>query len=265
MAPEIKSSTGVLSPRLRDKVGHRAGLVALVEERALARSRDGQQPRRRIPRSAAQCNPVTPLFLPQPKIEQERGENRKEADASLDGPMPANVNGPAGCRPGSSGGQRRSPFCYTGRIMKLSVLILALLAATGCREEGASAVQARLDSAVASGAKSFDFGSDPAFDWDRMFVFHPYTSQAEVESALGFKWPDYEDSSIAMSDGVVLILFVKDRSVVDWYEQRRTIDFTGLAHGVGYDRSDTTFAIDRSTGRIELKPLPPPSKPANAK
>jgi hypothetical protein len=112
---------------------------------------------------------------------------------------------------------------------------------------------------VASGATTFDFAEDPAFAWDRMYVFDCYSSRASVEKALGFKWPDLSTTNIEHSDSVVLVVFVRDGSVVGWYEQPRTIDLGGIANDKGYSRSEVRFEVDRTNERVELRPQPPAS------
>jgi hypothetical protein len=115
---------------------------------------------------------------------------------------------------------------------------------------------------VASGAASFDFAADPAFAWDRMYVFGCYSSRASVEKALGFSWPDFSKTTIEYSDSVVLVVFVHHGKVVGWYEQPRSIELGYLANDKGYTRSEAVFDVDRSTGSIELKPLTPAPAPA---
>mgnify|MGYP001609167012 CR=1 FL=1 len=141
--------------------------------------------------------------------------------------------------------------------MRLIATILALMFLAGCNSGGgqgrAPSAQSRLESAVASGATSFDFAADPAFAWDRMYVFGCYSSRESVEKSLGFAWPDFSKTTIESSDSVVLVVFVHNGKVVGWYEQPRTIELGGLANDKGYSRSAARFQIDRATGRIELK------------
>jgi len=111
-----------------------------------------------------------------------------------------------------------------------------------------------LESAVASGATSFDFAGDRVFAWDRMYVFDCYSSRASVEKALGFAWPDFSKTTIESSDSVVLVVFVQNAKVVGWFEQPRTIELGHLANEKGYARSEAVFEVDRGTGRVELKP-----------
>jgi hypothetical protein len=153
--------------------------------------------------------------------------------------------------------------------MRLITIILAIFLVAGCNEGGndggdggASSARSRLGSAVASGATSFDFAADPAFAWDRLYVFDCYSGRASVEKALGFAWPEFGRTTIASSDSVVLVVFVRDGKVVGWYEQPRTIELGGLANDKGYSRSAARFKIDRASGRVELKPLSPATRAA---
>jgi hypothetical protein len=117
----------------------------------------------------------------------------------------------------------------------------------------APSTQARLESAVASGATSFDFSGDSSFAWDRMCVFDCYSSRASVEKTLGFSWPEFSKTTIESSDSVVLVVFVQNGKVVGWYEQPRTIEMGHLANDKGYSRSEAVFKVDRSSGRTEMK------------
>jgi len=141
-------------------------------------------------------------------------------------------------------------------------LILGIILVVGCCDGGSGGVsdtRSRLAAAVASGATSFDFADDPAFKWDRMYVFGCYSNRASVERALGFQWPDYTNTTIESSDSVVLVVFVKSEQVVAWYEQPQSIELGWLANDKGYSRSEAQFRVDRSGGRIALKPQTSPS------
>lgn len=143
----------------------------------------------------------------------------------------------------------------------LTTTIVGLLLLLGCNEGGASSsasdggssVRRRLESAVASGATTFDFAADATLAWDRMFVFDCYSSQSSVENALGFKWPEYRRTSIELSDSVVLVVFVQNGKVTCWYEQPRSIELGSLANKSGYLRSQARFEIARDNGRVGLQ------------
>jgi len=52
------------------------------------------------------------------------------------------------------------------------------------------------------------------FDWDKMFVFHPYTPSYSIFSSLGFEWNDPAVDRIAVQDGASLLLFTEKGSVM---------------------------------------------------
>lgn len=142
--------------------------------------------------------------------------------------------------------------------------ILALLTVAGCNGDRGQApsTQSRLEAAIASGATSFDFAGDPAFAWDRMFVFGCYSDRASVENALGFAWPEFGKTTIESSDTVVLVVFVQNGQVVGWYEQPRSIELGGLANDQGYARSQAVFDVDRTGGTVSLRPRTTTTAPA---
>lgn len=85
-----------------------------------------------------------------------------------------------------------------------------------------------------------------------MYVFGCYSSRAEVEKS-GFAWADFDRTTVASSDGVVLVVFVRNGKVVGWYEQPRKIELGHLANKKGYARSEAVFKVDRRGGRVELQ------------
>lgn len=132
------------------------------------------------------------------------------------------------------------------------VAIIGLVLAGGCKNR---TVPSELRAAVASGAPTFDFASASTFAWDRMFVFGCYTSRSDVETALGFEWPDFRKTSIESSDSVCLVVFVRGTSVVYWYEQPRSVELGGLANRNGYLPSEAKFRVAQNVGRAELMPI----------
>lgn len=140
--------------------------------------------------------------------------------------------------------------------MRLITISLGLLFVGGCNRGGsdrAMLIRSHLASAAASGATTFDFAADPAFAWDRMYVFGCYSSREYVEKTLGVPWPDFGKTSIGSSDLVLLVIFVENGKVVGWYEQPRTIELGGLATEEGFARSEAEFEIDRAAGRVALR------------
>src|SRR5687767_1309622 len=100
---------------------------------------------------------------------------------------------------------------YPAAAMGFTKYIVALLLVVGCSDGGEAPVAAtpsvrnQLELSVSSGATSFDFAAaDPAFAWDRMHVFGPYSAKPEVEKELGFRWSGYRRTTIESSDRVAL-------------------------------------------------------------
>jgi hypothetical protein len=143
--------------------------------------------------------------------------------------------------------------------MRMISSILVIVLIVGCTDSGGGGitppVEAQLEASISSEATSFDFATVPGFAWDRMFVFGPYTTKSEVDTALGFEWPDYQKTGIEALDSINLVVFVEDSTVVYWYEQSRIIELVRLENGKGYPRSDAKFRIAHHTDRAELLPI----------
>ena len=81
-------------------------------------------------------------------------------------------------------------------------------------------------------------------DWDRLFIFHPYTPDTSIHEALGYRWPDAERTSIGWNDGVNLVVFMKDGRVAGWFEHPRYRgDLMYMASVDGYPREKARFAV----------------------
>ncbi len=96
------------------------------------------------------------------------------------------------------------------------LLIPALI--TGCSE--GSKISSRI-------TEQFDRGTsidlDQAFPkgWDRVCILGPYSVNEDAASALGFPWNAEANTSIAMSDGINVLVFAKDQTVVAHVEHPR--------------------------------------------
>lgn len=60
------------------------------------------------------------------------------------------------------------------------------------------------------------------FDWDRMYVFSPYSPPQKVNQALGFQWGDYKETEFTRKEHAVLFVFVHNNKVIDWSISSRT-------------------------------------------
>jgi len=85
-----------------------------------------------------------------------------------------------------------------------------------------------------------------SFAWDRLFVFSPYTTSAQVEKELGFRWS--ESARIESSDSFVLLVFVDHGRVVRFIEQPRgSGDFSPCHRAGGFSRSEAVFRFSKDT------------------
>jgi hypothetical protein len=86
-------------------------------------------------------------------------------------------------------------------------------------------------------ADQFDRKSETVVDlsivgpsgWDRVCILTPYTSNAETEKVLGFKWDSDTKTSIGGSDGINVVVFLRGREVLTFTEHPRNKgDFSGV-------------------------------------
>lgn len=64
-----------------------------------------------------------------------------------------------------------------------------------------------------------------SFDWEKAFLFHPYTPQENIEEQLGVNYND--PSGIDLRDDIYLLVFMNDEKVVQYVEvERQGADFT---------------------------------------
>ena len=65
--------------------------------------------------------------------------------------------------------------------------------------------------------------------WDRVCVLSPYTTNQAAEQILGFRWDAESNTSITVSDGVNVLVFVQNQQVVAYTEHPRNKgDFSKL-------------------------------------
>lgn len=114
---------------------------------------------------------------------------------------------------------RRGASLFTKALVAIGVVavlgyaVVRFLAVPNERPEVASAVVSAVDQARNAG--TVDFRTLTTFDWDRMYAFGAYTSDADVSRVLGFPWGTDENLRLP-SDGFVLLIFAKDRGVSGW-------------------------------------------------
>jgi len=99
---------------------------------------------------------------------------------------------------------------------------------------------------------TIDFRDLTDFDWDKVFVFGPYTSPGTIQSDLGYEWPEATRTNIQESDGIALVVFVRDGRVTEHFSVPRSIaDFTDLDRKHVFPREEAVFAVGRLTEVVD--------------
>jgi len=118
------------------------------------------------------------------------------------------------------------------------VLVLMLVAPTGCRDSSSSSIANQFS---ASGRKGVDLAAAVPGNWDRVCILGPYSSNAVAAQTLGVEWPAETLTDIERDDGISLLFFVRDKSVIDYVEHSRgSGDFSNLT-GRCFSRSKAKF------------------------
>lgn len=107
-------------------------------------------------------------------------------------------------------------------------------------------LQANISQAVSRYEKGetacVDLAEVTAFAWDRLYIFRPYRSSEEIERILGTFWWDSRFLSIHSNDAVTLLVFMRNRNVVQYVEFSRGIaDFAFADNSQGYDSQKSCF------------------------
>jgi len=82
------------------------------------------------------------------------------------------------------------------------------------------------------------------FQWDKLFIFSPYTPVEKIHAQLGHNWAEAEKTHIDSSDTFYLLVFVKDGKVVRYFKLPRTIgDFQGMEARNVFTPGDDEFEV----------------------
>jgi hypothetical protein len=76
--------------------------------------------------------------------------------------------------------------------------------------------QALADVAARGEPTTIDIATITSFEWDKLYIFEPYTSPERVEQYLGFRWPQASMYSVKDGKDAALFVFVKGQKVVHW-------------------------------------------------
>jgi len=86
------------------------------------------------------------------------------------------------------------------------------------------------------------------FQWDKLYVFGPYTPVEKIHAQLGYHWSEAGKTAIQASDTFYLLVFMKNGQVISHYKFPRTIgDFHNLEAKNGFSPGDDAFEIKTAT------------------
>jgi len=94
---------------------------------------------------------------------------------------------------------------------------------------------------------AIDMASITPFDWDKLYLFGPYSTAEKIFSTLGFSG-DIK-SYITTDDRIILFVFVKNNKVVQYMDYPRNTDFNAVVNDSGYTPSEAVFILDNE-GRV---------------
>jgi len=126
--------------------------------------------------------------------------------------------------------------------MKNAAFLLFLaLAFTGCtRLSNQGLDQVKLAADVAAGSM-VRLGGYTSFEWDRVFIFGPYTPPAAITEAVGSDvWFPHRDSETHC----LLVFRFHGKTVRAFEVDRNAADFEQLFQKTGYAREEADFDVD---------------------
>lgn len=108
-------------------------------------------------------------------------------------------------------------------MIKSKMLFLSLLVLAGC-SFGGPEENKTLEKTISSEIQhkktdSIKLSSETSFQWDKAYLFDPYTTQEGMNKQLGFKFKD--PGSLHSRDDIQLLLFVKNDKVVQYAQISR--------------------------------------------
>lgn len=110
--------------------------------------------------------------------------------------------------------------------------------------------------------EDFDMAEITPFDWDRMYIIRPYTSQKEMQKTIGLRWTtahsylgyliERKTGEYQLSDDMFYkLVFVKDdRVVLDITLMRKEADFTPNRELILRERA--RFTVDKTDGMYPI-------------
>lgn len=113
---------------------------------------------------------------------------------------------------------------------------------------------ARIEAEPAGATSAIALDSLTSFDWDRVYLFLPFTGEDELRERLGKDWASVAQTGISSRDDIVLLVFVSGGQAVRLVKfPRRIGDFSEIEVGNGLAPSEARFRVERHDRRTVLR------------
>lgn len=131
-----------------------------------------------------------------------------------------------------------------------SIALLLLVNLCSCQPQPDRLINQKIDSRIQQGQTEIRIADITDFTWDKMYIFAPYTTQAQVDRALGFEWQEYQSLGIDSTDADDLLVFVAgdmgNFRVVKFAKCPRgfgNFRFRQATNGYGYSPAQAVFSV----------------------
>jgi len=107
--------------------------------------------------------------------------------------------------------------------MKKVIIFFILIFLTSCsnKQEENEISKSIYSQLKQSEWKVIDFSKTVPFQYEKVCILGPYTTNESAEQALGFYWDVQKETEISTNDGINLIVFIKENKVISYVEHSR--------------------------------------------
>jgi uncharacterized protein YxeA len=132
-------------------------------------------------------------------------------------------------------------------LKKITVVILLLFLSVGCSQSNVQHNKDLEDSIYSivedKNKREISIKSLTTFDWDKAFLFSPYSTQENIEEQLGNNFKD--PSNINTRDDIYLLVFLNGDKVVQYVEIKRQGSDFSIGEKGQLTPSDDVVSIER--------------------
>lgn len=162
--------------------------------------------------------------------------------------------------------KRTAAFFIRHPVLPILAIVAVLLLPRACFNERRARREAALSAALTAACESgepWQMCAHTLFAWDTMYIIPPYCPRSDVETALGFAWPEYERTDIERNECINLLVFVHDGAVTEFLRIHRGTDFAAETHLRPWPADQAMFEAHALDGaRCEVRPVNPASHPS---